>query len=179
MMAPSGNLAETTLETSGKDFTLHSKRVGKISNYTRNEWRRCAICPRGKYFNRTLCSDLLINSFGHINGKLHSKWVYFIIFSTRNECILASFPLETGVFLHLNSIHQEFTQKLSRKNQYITHVWILHSFRVEKIASSPPVSSVVQFFLLTTSELEVRLTFTESTPQGMVEKILFICSIRL
>jgi hypothetical protein len=42
-----------TLETSGEDVTLHSKRVEKMcgklhskrvekmSNYTRNEWRRC------------------------------------------------------------------------------------------------------------------------------------------
>ncbi len=33
--------AKTTLETSGKDVTLHSKRVGKMWNYTRNERRRC------------------------------------------------------------------------------------------------------------------------------------------
>ncbi len=31
---------KTTLETSGEDIKLHSKRVGKILNYTRNEWRR-------------------------------------------------------------------------------------------------------------------------------------------
>ncbi len=31
---------KNTLETSGEDFELHSKRVEKISNYTRNEWRR-------------------------------------------------------------------------------------------------------------------------------------------
>jgi hypothetical protein len=32
---------ENTLETSGEDGKLHSKRVDKIENYTRNEWRRC------------------------------------------------------------------------------------------------------------------------------------------
>jgi hypothetical protein len=31
---------ETTLETSGEDVKLHPKRVEKMSNYTRNEWRR-------------------------------------------------------------------------------------------------------------------------------------------
>ena len=31
---------ETTLETGGEDWKLHSKRVGKIENYTRNEWGR-------------------------------------------------------------------------------------------------------------------------------------------
>ncbi len=32
---------ETTLETGGEDVKLHSKRVGKMWNYTRNEWGRC------------------------------------------------------------------------------------------------------------------------------------------
>jgi hypothetical protein len=34
---------KSTLETSGEDVKLHSKRVEKIQNYTRNEWRRCKI----------------------------------------------------------------------------------------------------------------------------------------
>jgi hypothetical protein len=34
------NMGETTLETSGEDEKLHSKRVEKMKNYTRNEWRR-------------------------------------------------------------------------------------------------------------------------------------------
>jgi hypothetical protein len=34
---------KTTLETNGKDVKLHSKRVEKIQNYTRNEWRRWKI----------------------------------------------------------------------------------------------------------------------------------------
>ncbi len=33
--------SETTLETSGEDLKLHSKRAEKMWNYTRNEWRRC------------------------------------------------------------------------------------------------------------------------------------------
>ena len=32
---------ETTLETSGEDVKLHSKRVEKMLNYPPNEWRRC------------------------------------------------------------------------------------------------------------------------------------------
>jgi hypothetical protein len=32
---------KTTLETSGEDAKLHSKRVEKMQNYTRNWWRRC------------------------------------------------------------------------------------------------------------------------------------------
>ncbi len=32
---------KTTLETSGKDVKLHSKRVEKMRNYTRDEWKRC------------------------------------------------------------------------------------------------------------------------------------------
>jgi hypothetical protein len=32
---------KNTLETSGEDRKLHSKRVEKIENYTRNEQRRC------------------------------------------------------------------------------------------------------------------------------------------
>ncbi len=35
----------TTLETSGEDQELHSKRVGKTKNYTRNEWRRPRTTP--------------------------------------------------------------------------------------------------------------------------------------
>jgi hypothetical protein len=31
---------KTTLETSGEDVKLDSKRVEKMQNYTRNEWRR-------------------------------------------------------------------------------------------------------------------------------------------
>ena len=30
---------KTTLETSGEDVNLHSKRVEKIKNHTRSEWR--------------------------------------------------------------------------------------------------------------------------------------------
>ena len=32
---------QTTLETSGEDAKIHSKRVEKMLNYTRNEWGRC------------------------------------------------------------------------------------------------------------------------------------------
>ncbi len=32
---------KTTLETSGEDVKLHSKRVEKMLNYARNEWGRC------------------------------------------------------------------------------------------------------------------------------------------
>jgi hypothetical protein len=32
--------SKTTLETSGKDQKLHSKRVEKIKKYTPNEWKR-------------------------------------------------------------------------------------------------------------------------------------------
>jgi hypothetical protein len=32
---------KTTLDTSGEDAKLHSKRVKKMKNYTRDEWRRC------------------------------------------------------------------------------------------------------------------------------------------
>ncbi len=35
-----GLKGKTTLETGGKDAKLHSKRVEKIRNYTRNEWKR-------------------------------------------------------------------------------------------------------------------------------------------
>jgi hypothetical protein len=31
---------KVTLETSGEEDKLHSKRVEKRTNYTRNEWRR-------------------------------------------------------------------------------------------------------------------------------------------
>ncbi len=43
IIAPEGEnlLCETTLETSGEDKKIHSKRVEKITNYTRTEWRRC------------------------------------------------------------------------------------------------------------------------------------------
>ncbi len=33
-------IKQTTLETSGEDGNLHSKRVEKMGIYTRNEWRR-------------------------------------------------------------------------------------------------------------------------------------------
>ena len=37
----SGEDVKTTLETSWEDVKLHSKRVEKMWNYTRNERRRC------------------------------------------------------------------------------------------------------------------------------------------
>jgi rRNA 2'-O-methyltransferase fibrillarin len=36
---------ETTLETSGEDYKIHSKRVGKTLKYTRNE---CKFSGKGK-----------------------------------------------------------------------------------------------------------------------------------
>jgi hypothetical protein len=36
-----GEEVKTTLETSREDAKLHSKRVGNMRNYTRNEWGRC------------------------------------------------------------------------------------------------------------------------------------------
>jgi hypothetical protein len=46
-----GDLGKSTLETSGEDVKLHSKRVEKMIKYTRNEWRRSkpTFAPHG-YF---------------------------------------------------------------------------------------------------------------------------------
>ncbi len=46
---------KTTLETSGKDDELHSKRVRKMMNYTQNE---CKISPPRllTFFRRLFCS---------------------------------------------------------------------------------------------------------------------------
>ncbi len=38
-------ISKITLETSGEDAKLHSKRVEKMQNYTRNERRRCKTTP--------------------------------------------------------------------------------------------------------------------------------------
>jgi hypothetical protein len=35
-----GRRCKNTLETSAEDVKIHSKRVEKMQNYTRNEWRR-------------------------------------------------------------------------------------------------------------------------------------------
>jgi hypothetical protein len=37
------DFSKTTLETSGEDEELHSKRVEKIEKYARNEWRTLTL----------------------------------------------------------------------------------------------------------------------------------------
>ncbi len=111
----------TTLETSGKDVKIHSKRVGKMWKYTRNEWRRWCQVNRVELLNlisqhmkneeqreslnkitndqnfdfNKVKTTLVSIVFLHL---LHSFRVYFFIFSTHFECILISSPLVSSVF---------------------------------------------------------------------------------
>ena len=104
-----------TLETSGDDVKLHSKRVEKLTNYTRNEWRRCHLSFFG--VSSLLCCCCFCSSFLFLlwhmasylsmslaavefktpTHLLHSKRVWFHIFPTRNECSFTSSPLKTSV----------------------------------------------------------------------------------
>ena len=79
---------KTTLETSGEDAKLHSKRLGKGHNYTRNEWRRCKTTLGTSGEDATLHSKRV--------GKGHNY--------TRNEWERGITTLETSVFSQLFSI---------------------------------------------------------------------------
>ncbi len=83
-------VGENTLETSGKDVKIHSKRVEKIGSNSsviiemQDVWR------------------LHLKCLGHViyqGNLLHSFRVYFHLFSTRFECIFTSSPLVSSVFL--------------------------------------------------------------------------------
>ncbi len=52
---------QNTLETCGEDAKLHSKRVEKMLNHTRNEWRRCQTTLRtsGEDVSGTPCLILM------------------------------------------------------------------------------------------------------------------------
>ncbi len=84
-------MVKITLEKSGEQSKLHSKRVENNQNYTRNEWRtwkkkhsKRAEYTLYKYINKTAQLEIDWNCLER--NLLHSKRVYFRIFSTRNEC---------------------------------------------------------------------------------------------
>ncbi len=93
-------------------MTQHSKRVEKIENYTRNEWRRWYFSPSS---NSTSFLTNLKEKLSSEKMKTVNKWHQMgeelkeyldeqrskHIFSTRLECIFTSFPLVPSVFLHL------------------------------------------------------------------------------
>jgi hypothetical protein len=93
---------KTTLETSGEDSKLHSKRVEKIETYTRFE---CGSC---RFRNLPRMCFLLIpppQLRRKIEGndqtekcKIHSFRVYFRIFFTLFECSFTSSPPVLSVF---------------------------------------------------------------------------------
>ncbi len=79
---------ETTLETSGEEVKLHSKRVEKRWNYTRNEWGGCNLsyffrlsssestsyaCAISLNFSVASTDNYTRNEWG--TCKLHSNWV--------------------------------------------------------------------------------------------------------
>jgi hypothetical protein len=81
-----------TLETGGEDVKLHSKRVGKMWNYTRNEWGRC---------------EITLETSGKI-GRAHLKEPTEYLMKETDENIepifgwtFTSFPLVSSVVLHL------------------------------------------------------------------------------
>jgi hypothetical protein len=86
---------------------LHSKRVEKMSNYTRNEWRRSTpwtlsvfCCPLSI---GTVISKTLLLSFNSpcLSLKIHSKRVEKIEKYTRNGWKRCKNTLETSVKYHL------------------------------------------------------------------------------
>ncbi len=70
---------KTTLKTSGEDAKLHSRRVEKMQNYTRDQWRRCKIT---------------LETSG--DAKLHSKRVEKMQNYTRDEWRRCKITLETS-----------------------------------------------------------------------------------
>jgi hypothetical protein len=62
---------ENTLETSGEDVKLHSKRVGKIGNYTRNEWGRCDNYTRNE---RGRCENNTLNEWRRSEIYTQNEW---------------------------------------------------------------------------------------------------------
>ena len=88
---------KSTLETSGEDVKLHSKRVEKlgksiyeahIGTATKEGTFRSFI-DQGRQ-----SSPLGTSVFSHL---FHSERVFFHIFPTRNECSFTCSPLETSV----------------------------------------------------------------------------------
>jgi hypothetical protein len=53
----------STLETSGKDEKLHSKRVGKIKDSTRNEWKRSKTTLQTSGEDQKLHSTRVVNKY--------------------------------------------------------------------------------------------------------------------
>ncbi len=68
---------KTTLETSGEDVELHSKRVEKMGNYTRNEWRRCIFSVFVMFANLiTMGIEANMRCYGRTNCKnQYLDWV--------------------------------------------------------------------------------------------------------
>jgi hypothetical protein len=100
---------KTTLETSGEDAKLHSKRLGKGHNYTRNEWRRCKTTLGTSGEDATLTRNewergiTALGTSGE-DATLHSKRVGKGHNYTRNEWERGITTLETSVFSQLFSI---------------------------------------------------------------------------
>ncbi len=85
-------------------WKLHSKRVKKSENYTRNEWRSLKITletsrRRSRLIGMTESSSDALNDCLSLRGakKSHSFRVYLVIFSTRFECIWSSSLLVSSV----------------------------------------------------------------------------------
>ncbi len=133
-----------TLETSGEDVKLHSKRVEKMQNHIPNEWRRFKITLE------TSGEDLKLHSkrvekirsddlprAGQIFAPSRAPYVYLF------RDVLQSEGRSTNVYTHdqgkttlVSSVFCIFYTRF----ECILH--LLHSFRVY-FASSPLVSSVI------------------------------------
>jgi hypothetical protein len=144
---------KSTLETSGEDEKVHSKRVEKMKKYTRNEWINQKKYTRSEWRTgniakalqvfEVMCSepfsykpDLIVyNSL--LDGCARSKqidtmrvWKIY----TRFECIFQSFPLVSSIFFDLLHSFRVYFLIFSTRSECI--FW-----------SSPLVSSVVSVCL--------------------------------
>ncbi len=100
----------------------HSKRVEKMWNHTRNEWRRC---------------ETTLETSGE-DEKPHSKRVEKIQFYTRNECKIPTDVLANSLLNRRRKQKLSQTLKVSFTLETSEEDVKLHSKRVEKMWNSTP-----------------------------------------
>ncbi len=122
-----------TLETSGEDAKIHSKRVEKMRKYTRTEWRRCENRLETSVESQV---DFLIedeSSFFDPISALEDEEKELVkkssMFYTRFECSFSSSPLVSSLFSHLLHSLRVYFYIFSTRFEFI-------------FTSSPLVSSV-------------------------------------
>jgi hypothetical protein len=93
---------KTTLETSGEDIKLHSKRVEKMSNYTRNEWGRYKTALKTSGEDVKLHSKRVGKMYSSAEDLLGKLFIDCLLNANQKISVTkVSSPLISSVFSHL------------------------------------------------------------------------------